>query len=67
MHFVLKKMVSCPYFRLCDKDFPHFMLQFDSFLVFLHTETIALPIMPNMDRANKWLDIVAEDLIVAED
>ena len=23
--------------------------------------------MPNIDRANKWLDIVAEDLVVAED
>ena len=24
-------------------------------------------IMPNIDRANKWLTIVAEDLVVAED
>ncbi len=23
--------------------------------------------MPNVDKANKWLDIVAEDLVVAED
>lgn len=23
--------------------------------------------MPNIERANKWLDIVAEDLVVAED